>query len=601
MEEKSRKKFRRKKHQASVDDTKNIMKLFRSLSLFFGVAAVCVFALAAYLFFFSGKYSGDVVLSLSLPKEVLRGVPFPFDVSVENNADTNLKDTKIFLLVPRDVLILDDRTEKGILTDSIGDLPAGALEKKTYRLLALSGGDEADVLKKITARVSYSLGGASGFQAEETKEVRAGEAALKAELRKEDGQILSGSTFRISLVYSNVSNENIEDLRMSIQYPEAFRYVSSDLPPDSLDNYWKLGAIRAGSEGKLSIQGVLEGADNAEFPFLVKFFMSFQGKDYLLGEENLGLSLAPSPIGLQTRINGSDSYVAKAGDTLRYEIFYTNLSGVPLQDFVIRGTFLGEMYDLASAKSSASIDSRGRFVWDKSRAPEFREIPVGARGSVEFQIQLKDQFPVFRASDKNFLLRASAEASSPTTPYYLKSDKTRALAEVATKVQGRMIFDAKAFYYDADSGITNSGSIPPRVGSPTEYTIHWILRNESTDLRDARVRATLPPGVEWTGKTKSPSADPLPLYDELTREISWNIPEVPATKGVLNSPAEVIFQVRATSDSSYAGSVMTLLGETRAVATDDFTGMSLQAGDVSLTTRLIDDPSAGSSSGIVVE
>src|SRR3989344_3920661 len=133
MEEKSRKKFRRKKHQASVDDTKNIMKLFRSLSLFFGVAAVCVFALAAYLFFFSGKYSGDVVLSLSLPKEVLRGVPFPFDVSVENNADTNLKDTKIFLLVPRDVLILDDRTEKGILTDSIGDLPAGALEKETYR------------------------------------------------------------------------------------------------------------------------------------------------------------------------------------------------------------------------------------------------------------------------------------------------------------------------------------------------------------------------------------------------------------------------------------------------------------------------------------
>ena len=131
------------------------MKILRSLSLFFCVAAVFIFAAAAYLFFFSGRFSGDVGLTIDVPQEVLRGVPFDFEVAVENNADTDLKDTKIILLGPRDVLILDKRTEKGILTDLIGDLPAGSVEKKTYRLLVVSqGAEEEEVVKKITARVA---------------------------------------------------------------------------------------------------------------------------------------------------------------------------------------------------------------------------------------------------------------------------------------------------------------------------------------------------------------------------------------------------------------------------------------------------------------
>ncbi len=583
-----------------------IMKFFRTLSLFFTVAGICVFAFAAYLFFFSGKFSGDVKLTIEAPKDVLRGVPFDFEVGLGNNAETDLRDVTITLFAPRDILILDARTERGILKDPLGSISSGGVEKKIYRLLAVSGGDvseadEDDVVKKIAARVSYSLGGAAGFEVQASKDVRAGESALRAELRKEEGQILSGSTFRISLVYSNVSNEHIEDLRMSITYPETFRYVSSDLPPDSLDNYWKLGALRAGSEGKISIQGILEGADNAEFAFPVTFHTSFEGKDYAIGQEQLGLSLAPSPINLKVSTNGGGAHVARAGETIRYEIRYANVSGIPLQDFVIRGTFLGEMFDLASVKSSANVDSRGRFVWDKSRVPELREVGVGAEGKVDLEVKVRDQFPISRSGDKNFLLRASVEASSPTTPYYLKSDKTRAFTEVVTKVAGRMMLDAKALYYDAASGITNAGSIPPRVGNPTEYTIHWILRNESTDIRDVRIRAALPPGVEWTGKAVSASGDVLPLYDELTREVSWEISSIPATKGILNAPTEAIFQVRATPDFSYAGKVMTLLGETRVTALDDFTGITLSAGDVPLTTQLVDDPSAGSSSGIVVE
>ncbi|MDP3725194.1 MAG: hypothetical protein Q8R20_01850 [Nanoarchaeota archaeon] len=586
----------------------SLMKTFRFFTLFFGVSAILVFGASAYFFFFSGRFSGDVALSLDLPKEVLRGAPFEFQLAIENNAEMDIKDANLTLLVPRDILILDNRTEKGILTDSLGDLRPGSIEKKSYRLLALShvagvpgkssSTEEESVLKKITVRVSYSLGGASGFEVEETREVRAGESALRAELRKDEGQVLSGSTFRFAILYSNASNEDIDDLRIGVQYPETFRYVSSNLPPDSLDNYWKLGALRGGSDGKISIQGILEGADNAEFPFPVKFYSSFQGKDYLVGEEKLGLSIAPSPIGLQVLINGSDAYTARAGDTLRYEIYYNNLSGVSLSDFVIRGAFLGEMFDLTSARSGATLDSRGRFVWDKSVVSEFRELSAGARGRVEFQVKLKDQFPISRVGDTNFRLQATIEASSPTTPYYVIGDKTRALLESSIKVQGRVLFDAKAFYRDADSGIVNSGSLPPRAGSPTEYTIHWVLRNESTNVRDVKARATLPYGVEWTGKVQS-TADTLPLYDELTREISWDILEVSATKGVLSAPAEAIFQVRLTPDSSSVGKVMTLLNETRLTAIDDFTGATLQASDVSLTTNLVDDPGAGAGGGIV--
>ncbi|MDO8752226.1 MAG: hypothetical protein Q7J22_01550, partial [Candidatus Wolfebacteria bacterium] len=453
---------------------------------------------------------------------------------------------------------------------------------------------------KITARLSYSLGKSSGFEAEGTAEIRPLAPAIAVELERDDNQVLGGSAFWFNIMYSNVSDVDVDDIRMEVQYPDAFSYISADLPPDSLNNFWKLGALRAGSKGKLAIQGKLSGANNAEFPFPVRVYGSFLDKNYLIGETEVGFAVAPSPLLLQVLVNGSEDYVARPGEELTYTIRYTNLSGVQLSDLTILGSFLGEMYDFRTLDSGLTLDSRSRLRWDKANTPALLQLEAGGSGEVQFRVKLKNQYPIARLSDKNFRLRASVEASSPTVPYYLSGDKIRALREVTTKVRGTVDVDARAYYRDSDSGMVNGGTLPPRVGEETEYTVHWLLRNYSTDVRDARVRATLPYGVEWTGHVKS-DTETLPLYDELTREVSWEVPEISATNGVLNPPLQAIFQVRIRPDASLVGKLQPLLDETTFTATDDFTGVTLRADDFGLNTLLSDDATVGAGQGIVVE
>ena len=127
-----------------------------------------------------------------------------------------------------------------------------------------------------------------------------------------------------------------------------------------------------------------------------------------------------------------------------------------------------------------------------------------------------------------------------------------------------------------------------------------MLRNQSTDVRDIFVRASLPLGVEWTGRVKS-TTDAVPLYDELTREVSWTLDGMSATEGLLSAPQEGIFQVRIHPDAGQVGQVVGLLGETRLRAVDQFTGIKLEANDFALTTALLDDPSVGVGQGIVIE
>jgi hypothetical protein len=103
----------------------------------------------------------------------------------------------------------------------------------------------------------------------------------------------------------------------------------------------------------------------------------------------------------------------------------------------------------------------------------------------------------------------------------------------------------------------------------------------------------------WTGQVKSNSAT-VPLWNERTREITWAIDRILATKGVIGDPTEAVFQVRAVPTFEQVGRAEPLMTETKLAATDEFTGGVLEFADPALTTALPDDPTVGQSAGIVV-
>ncbi|MEK7089804.1 MAG: hypothetical protein AAB920_03230, partial [Patescibacteria group bacterium] len=134
----------------------------------------------------------------------------------------------------------------------------------------------------------------------------------------------------------------------------------------------------------------------------------------------------------------------------------------------------------------------------------------------------------------------------------------------------------------------------------TEYTAHWIIRNFATDARDVTIRAKLKPGVIFVESVQS-SASEAPTYDASTDEVVLHIDRIPAIKGAIGNPLEVVFRVRATPSVSNIGQFMQILGESILQATDNFTGLELDARGVGLSTTLPDDKTVGADGGKVIQ
>lgn len=566
------------------------------------LAAVAVVAVTAVVggalyFFFSREASRGIILTIEAPETVMSGVPFDLVVNAENEIDGIAREAKITLALPEGVAALGALNgTNALVEESIGDIGGRSVARKTFRLIAVG---EPETAYEVEASIEYLSGGRSRFKTDERATVTLGEPAIAVTANVPE-RIIGNSAFEFKVEYENLSSFDFTGVTLEVRYPSAFTFESASFPPDSLNNYWRLGALNARSKGALIVKGSVAAAGESSIVFPIVVSANFFGRDYTVLETEISVALAPSPLVLSVTVNGGSDYIARAGDLLTYRVHYENRSGVALSDVVFRASLAGEMYDIEAVGTQGRVDQNARTVtWDASNVPAFRLLDANATGEVALAVPLKSVFPVRRLSDKDFSVRFAVTAESPTVPSYLNAEKTTALAVAETKLVGSAALQTKALYRDAASGIVNAGTLPPKVGVSTEYTVHWLVTNYSTDLENVRVAATLPPGAEWTGMVKS-DGDSVPLYDESSREVVWTIDKIPAAKGVVNAPLGAVFQVRVTPTDAQAGNFAAILSDAVLQGTDAWTGLTVTARDGAVTTRLEDDPTVAGDQGRVV-
>ena len=106
------------------------------------------------------------------------------------------------------------------------------------------------------------------------------------------------------------------------------------------------------------------------------------------------------------------------------------------------------------------------------------------------------------------------------------------------------------------------------------------------------VKATLPQGVSWTGKTGG-AGGPALDFNATTGIVTWNAGKIQAATGVLLSPLEAIFQVSLTPSVDQVGSTVPVINETALTAKDLFTGNDITAQTPILRTDMPDDSGVG--------
>ncbi len=545
-----------------------------------------------------GRSIAGLSIDFSAPDQVLAGEPFSLEVQIGNSSDHVLEDVSLIIELPSGMAFVGSSEEKTVVTKALGDVGVGSLTRETFELIALGGGN---TVMSVTASVTYRTASLqTEFEKKASKNIFVEGENVSFDLSIPE-KVFSGETFMAKLAYKNTGTVDLESLELELELPPAYTFVSAIPAPDAGNTLWQLGDLHTGSEGVIEIKGSLTGSDNAFFEVRAALTAEFGGRSYTIAEKTGSIIIQPSPLSLSLTVNNAQNIIAHPDEALTYTLRFSNDTDIGFKDVIARARIVGEMFDIPTVSSNASLRAvDNTLIWNAANTPGLDTLNPGETRTVTFTIRLKKQYPIKKLGDKNYTLKVFGEVESPTTPYFVEAKKTLTMANLETKVGGSIVMGTKGLFRDATSGILNKGPWPMKAGQSTQFTIHWLIVNYATDVSNVSLKAFLGGNVKLVGTPKSNIAS-VPVYNENTQEIRWDIPDIVATKGIVGAPVEAIFQVEALPSVANVGKEMTLIGKTILQATDDFTGESLTAEDFEVVTNKLDDPTVTPAEGFVIQ
>jgi len=566
--------------------------------LFIGGISISIIFLSVVGFFVYRDLSSfdrdKIKLEIEGPERAVSGEETRYIVKYENKTKLALTDLRLTFHYPENSIPLESDS-----LDQIIDLPnlesgqSGQIELPV-RIIGLK-----NETKRAWAQLScqpVNLSAHYTNQAEFLTEIISVPLVLDFDLPQ---ILVGGQSFNFSLRYSNQADVSFEDLQIRLEYPSGFVFQSAE--PGSLenDNVWSLGELNEGEQGKIFIQGSVQGEEGDSKSFKASLGL-FKDDQFTVYTETIdGLKISLSPLSVTQTVNDSMDHVAQAGQTLNYRINYQNTTNIGIKNVVIVSKLIGKVLDLTSLDTKkGSFDGLSQTItWNAGNLSALEFLGPGQDGQISFSVRLKDPLPISNYTDKNFIVENIVEIDSLENPLSLENIEIAGQSELITKVASQISLQAQG--YHNDDQISNTGPIPPKVGQMTTYTIKWRLVNTSNDLDQVKVRAFLPPHVKWMNRTSPANADLS--YNSQTGELIWDIGDLPAATGVLLPVKAVAFQVGIVPGTVHLGNSMELIGSSQVTGQDNFVNLELATSDRAIDTDLPDDPTIDRSEGRVVQ
>lgn len=554
------------------------------------VVALALIAGASWYFLVSHTNPIDLAVDIAHQGEVRVGEPFLVSINLTNDSERILSNVDIALSLPVGIMVVGRATNSLIVESSIGDMEPQSATKEEITLIALR---DPQSIKQLSVKATYHspTDPRATFEVRETSELRLGSPALPISFSFPEKAIIN-EEFPITIKYRNNSGHTYSDLVLRLTHPTTFKIISTDPERDEEPAEWHIGNLRQGEEKTITIRGAVGNTTQSFANFEARLLITLDGKQYPMSIEPATLVVAPSPLQLSIVANGSSEYVAKIEDNITYTIKYKNTLNTPLENVTVSAALRGVLFDIPTITSVGSLNSiTNTITWNAAQAPQLARVQGGQEGSVTFTVRLKKEFPITRVGDKNYTLQVHAVGESPTVPPGSNASKVSSKADLETKVQGAVELASKAYYRDPSAVVTNAGPYPPRVNQPTQYTVHWTIKNYATDLSGVSVRALLQSGTKFVKVIKVSAGAGTLVPNAASGELRWNVGTIPATRGVISAPLEVVFQVEHTPGANQLGQSVTLVTGPILEANDDFVDKSYTVSASIATTELPDDTS----------
>ncbi|MBI2582974.1 hypothetical protein HYV98_01825, partial [Candidatus Azambacteria bacterium] len=557
-----------------------------------------------WVFFFRSTFSTrEVRLELAASGEARSGSVVSVTVRYRNGSKELLRNAELVFRYPVRSFPTEPRlsqaSERPQVRFPLGSLGEGSEGEKTFSFLFLG---EVGEIKNFEAVLSYEPGTRRYTLENRTqREIRVSGETLTLHIEGPERAIASDPV-EYRLKYKNDGDVGISEVRVVADLPTGFSLVSA--VPEAEEHgpeMWLLGDLSSGEEGELKIAGKLSGSPG-EAKTIRASIGSRVANDYLpFKEVKFSTELAPAFLSLAVLANGSaDPVAVDPGANIRYTIRFKNGAAFPLRELVLQAQLSGEMIDLGAVNlfGGSFSSQEERAVWSGGNIPTLKELRPGEEGSVEFDLRLRESYPVRSLSDKNFRVTLKAAIDTPTVPPGVGTGRLHAEAEYISKVNSRLDLSALGYFTDPIVTSKSSGPIPPKVNQTTTYFIHWRIGSPANDIDEVLVRSVLPPNVSWGGNQLSLGGAPPAEYNARTNTVSWRIRRLASGTGVVRGSLETIFRVALTPSVSEVSQVPVIFAKTEAEGRDAFTGKELATEASEIPASLPDDPSV--EQGIVV-
>ncbi len=599
--------WKTKKNTGTSFEEKFFMKtsIFKKFFIFSIIFFIFALGYASYVFFDnSNSVSNDnITISVQSNSFTAGGEEYPLLLEIVNRNNSPLELVDLLVEYPKGSQVSKTQTNSSQNNEhlrlSLGTIPAGAVKSENVKLILFG---EQGSIRQIKISLEYRIKGSNAiFVKNKTYEVTITSTPINLSV---DAPIEINSNQDITLGVKATLNATkpFSKILIRVDYPIGFKFIKAIPSPSLGNNIWNLGDLSPGAERNISIVGkMIDTFAGEEKVFRVWSGSQSTSDKFLIGTifnslEHIVTIKKPS-IEARLLVNSvyQREYAIDTKTPIQGQIQWKNNLETKINDLEIRAKIYGNAVDRKTIRAERGFynSSQNLIVWDKNSQSKFSEINPGDSGVVSFSLS---PLSLFSALD--------GILSSPTINIDVsikgkQAQNSGVITELSSKESKviRIISDVglstKALYYSGS--LTNKGPIPPKAERKTTYTIVWSLSNTANNISKVQVRTTLPPWVRFIGPFSGGSEDLI--YDDVTKEIIWNVGNLSKGANITEAGREVSFQIELTPSLSQVGAMPIIINDTILTGHDDFANVDVRVNKNSLNTRLLNDsgfPSNGS-------
>ncbi len=534
--------------------------------------------------------SSNIDLGLTGSEKVNAGEAIQLSVVIANRNQKDLTATKLVMTFPdgtRDAL--DPTKTLKETRETIGDIASGQAITKVFK--AILYGQEKDE-KEIVATLEYRIAGSNATLTKTEKfHVAIGSSPVRVTAAAPD-EVNSGQPFELKVEVTANAQNTVSDLALVVNYPPGFTFAKADPMPDAGGRVWHLANLAAGQTATIRIQGQIQAqADETKaFQVSVGTLADPADLDLALEYNNLFEAVAIKRPFVDLTFSISGSPTTDAIDSTKIvpiEINWRNTLPVAIRDAEIKVAIGGELFEPKNLTlQKGFFDSKTNTItWNKNDAP-LGTIKPGDGARVVFGLATRSLLD----GTGTGLNKPSIDLAATFTGIRESGDTASEPLEVKTalnlKINSVVQLLSQALYHTGP--FPPSGSLPPKVGEETLYTIEWTVLNSTNDVREAKVTALLPSGIAWANAI-APTNEKV-TYNPTDHTVTWDLGTLKALSLSPTGRREVAFRVGLTPSVNQVNTSPLLVTGTQFSGIDTFTQKVLNVEVPDLDIRLAKDP-----------